>query len=182
MKEIKHLLGLIAAGWRVIEWSKRKFTTTPLLVILIAGTLHIVLSSAMLRKLEPTTLKTLTDAVWYVIVTISTIGYGDLVPQSVAGKAVAAVVMLTGITLAGIFIGFISELVHQRLETRPNQSSLKNRLDRVENELLQISRSCARINALLESREKAPPLNREPSSLSLTDAESDQAMSARFQT
>jgi hypothetical protein len=148
MKEIKHVLGLVAAGWRVIEWSKRKFTTTPLLVILIAGTLHIVLSSAMLRKLEPTTFKTLTDA----------------------------------ITLAGIFIGFISELVHQRLETRSNQSSVKNRLARLENELREISRACARINALLESREKAPSLNRGSSSLCLSSKESDQAMSARFQT
>jgi voltage-gated potassium channel len=37
------------------------------------------------------------DGIWWAWVTVATVGYGDIVPQSVAGKVLAAVVMLFGL-------------------------------------------------------------------------------------
>lgn len=167
--DVLHLLGLIAAASRVIGWSKSKFATTPLVVIVVAGILHTLLSSALLRKLEPSTFKTLPDAIWYVIVTISTIGYGDLVPQSVPGRAVAVFVMLIGVTIAGIFIGFVAESVHQHLETNAGASSVRSRLEALESEVKEISMLCGRIHVLLNSQQMSDSRDHAPVDLAETN-------------
>jgi voltage-gated potassium channel len=45
------------------------------------------------------------DSLWFSIVTITTVGYGDLVPTSAAGRLVAIVLMLGGIALLGALAG-----------------------------------------------------------------------------
>ncbi len=44
------------------------------------------------------------DALWFTIVTITTVGYGDIVPVSTAGKALTMVLMLIGIVLWSVTI------------------------------------------------------------------------------
>ena len=39
---------------------------------------------------------------WWAIVTMTTVGYGDISPQTGGGKAVAIVLMLAGITVFGV--------------------------------------------------------------------------------
>jgi voltage-gated potassium channel len=46
------------------------------------------------------TIKSLPDAVWWAITTISTVGYGDKYPVTPEGRAIAVVLMVLGI---GIF-------------------------------------------------------------------------------
>lgn len=41
------------------------------------------------------------DSVWWGIVTITTVGYGDVVPQTTLGRVVATVLMFTGVALLG---------------------------------------------------------------------------------
>ena len=48
------------------------------------------------------------DALWFTIVTITTVGYGDIVPQTVAGKALTMALMLIGIILWSITIAVFS--------------------------------------------------------------------------
>lgn len=74
-----------------------------LLIVLMGG-------SAMLCYFEDTL--GFFDAVWWSVVTMTTVGYGDISPESPGGRMVAILVMLCGIgllgfvtaTLAGIFI------------------------------------------------------------------------------
>ena len=42
------------------------------------------------------------DALWWAIVTVTTVGYGDISPTTGGGKAVAIVLMLAGITVFGV--------------------------------------------------------------------------------
>ena len=42
------------------------------------------------------------ETVWWAIVTMTTVGYGDISPQTSGGKAVAIVLMLAGITVFGV--------------------------------------------------------------------------------
>jgi voltage-gated potassium channel len=52
---------------------------------------------------ENSRLQTPVDALWWAIVTLSTVGYGDIFPITPEGRAVGAVLMLLGITLwAGV--------------------------------------------------------------------------------
>lgn len=48
------------------------------------------------------------DAVWWSIVTITTIGYGDFYPVTTMGRIVSVFLMVGGISLFGIFTGSIA--------------------------------------------------------------------------
>lgn len=56
-------------------------------------------------------IRTLGDALWWSLATITTVGYGEIYPVTLEGKAVAAVLMVSGIALfsagAGIFASWI---------------------------------------------------------------------------
>lgn len=48
------------------------------------------------------------DAVWWSVVTITTVGYGDRYPITAEGRAIAAVLMTAGVGLFGTFSGFVA--------------------------------------------------------------------------
>ena len=67
-----------------------------------------------LRIVEPETVESFYDALWWAIVTLSTVGYGDIMPQTGPGKAVAAVLIVIGIGVFGYVAGFMTSLLQDR--------------------------------------------------------------------
>ena len=51
--------------------------------------------------LDDRTIRTLGDALWWALVTVTTVGYGDVFPRSALGRTMAAALMITGIALIG---------------------------------------------------------------------------------
>jgi voltage-gated potassium channel len=71
------------------------------------------------------------DALWWAIVTVTTVGYGDTYPVTAAGRGVAVVLMLTGIGLVGVLSATIaSYFVGQ--QSGQDMTDLHQRLDRIE--------------------------------------------------
>ncbi|MGP7816278.1 potassium channel family protein [Niallia sp. 01092] len=66
------------------------------IVVLIITTFGIAITF-----IEPTKFPTFFDGIWWAIITISTVGYGDSVPETFLGK-------ITGILLIFVGVGFIS--------------------------------------------------------------------------
>src|SRR5262245_4768302 len=48
------------------------------------------------------------DSLWWGVVTITTVGYGDLVPETAAGRAVATILMMGGLALLGALAGSLA--------------------------------------------------------------------------
>jgi voltage-gated potassium channel len=56
---------------------------------------------------QPQVFARFSDAVWYTLTTLTTVGYGDKVPVTAGGRAVASVLMIGGLGLFGTFVSLI---------------------------------------------------------------------------
>lgn len=90
-----------------------------LLPTLIASAIVVVMSGIMMAALDPA-INSPADGIWWAWVTVSTVGYGDVVPVSAAGRWMASVVMLLGLALfsliTGAFVAFFMEKKEQEVE------------------------------------------------------------------
>lgn len=72
------------------------------------------------------------DALWWSIVTITTVGYGDLSPASGVGRFLAVILMLVGIGFLGMVTGTIATFFIKQEKTSLKQESIdliKKKLD-----------------------------------------------------
>jgi voltage-gated potassium channel len=79
----------------------------------------VVVFGVMERLIDPKTFHTVWLGMWWAIETVTTVGYGDIVPDQTAGKVIAAFLMLGGLSLlsvitAAITSGFVSRAETQR--------------------------------------------------------------------
>jgi voltage-gated potassium channel len=73
---------------------------------------------AVESQYENASIRSVSDAMWYIIVTFATVGYGDMYPVSGSGKLIGAVFVLSSIGIIGFFIGTISTLITDLSERR----------------------------------------------------------------
>jgi voltage-gated potassium channel len=52
--------------------------------------------------------KTFGDALWWAIVTLTTVGYGDIVPKTTAGRVDGVMIMITGLAVLGLLAGSLA--------------------------------------------------------------------------
>ncbi|MFC1744550.1 potassium channel family protein [Candidatus Riflebacteria bacterium] len=82
------------------------------------------------KDIVETQIKSIGDAFWWTIVTMTTVGYGDKVPLSGAGKFVAVFVMVFGTGVMAMVSGSIAGyLVQRHLDMRKGKMSLKGLSD-----------------------------------------------------
>ena len=84
-------------------------------LIVAVATLLAFAAAFLERLLEPEVFNTFPHALWFSISTVTTVGYGDIVPESGAGRLVASALMLTGLGLIPLITSVVvSILVAQR--------------------------------------------------------------------
>ncbi|WP_416151730.1 potassium channel family protein [Salipaludibacillus sp. HK11] len=66
--------------------------------------LFVFLIGILIHTIEPEGYPNIFEGVWWAIVTISTVGYGDFVPKSVVGRLLGIVLILVGIAVFSLFI------------------------------------------------------------------------------
>lgn len=109
MKKILYLL--------LRRLSNRVFRLPAPFLIVFSG-MFIILASIIIYLLEPDTFKNPFNAFWYVMTTLTTVGYGDFYPVTVAGKGFAIFLYLFGIGLLSLVIGKIIDLFVSAKERR----------------------------------------------------------------
>jgi voltage-gated potassium channel len=60
------------------------------------------------RNVQPETFGNVPAALWWAVVTLTTTGYGDVVPTTTLGRIVAAMVMISGLGVFGLWTGILA--------------------------------------------------------------------------
>jgi len=83
-------------------------------VFLLAATLSYLLE----RGVQPNTFDSIPHAMWWAIVTLTTTGYGDVVPTTIAGRMLAGWVMVGGLVIFALWAGIIANAFAEELRRR----------------------------------------------------------------
>jgi voltage-gated potassium channel len=98
------------------------------------------------------------DGLWWAIVTLTTVGYGDLVPTSTVGRLTGALLMISGIAVLGVLAGVLASFFRLQPATRPPPAAapedLAAQVVRLSSQVEELNR---RLAAQDEQRPPGPP-------------------------
>jgi voltage-gated potassium channel len=119
---------------RINRWIDRLTIPRAVRSIVVVAAALAAVASLLERLVEPQVFTSIWLAFWWAAVTISTVGYGDVVPVSTSGRIVAACLMFAGISLIPLTASLVvSVLVGKR--TAATEHRLQQTLDRIEKHL-----------------------------------------------
>lgn len=116
LNEILQLLRPLLILYLLLPWigeAYKSFTDNRLLTTVITAILIMFLAGIVMAGLDPA-VKTPWEGFWWAWVTMSTVGYGDVVPVSGVGKVFAALLILMGLGLFSIITANFSAIFIQR--------------------------------------------------------------------
>jgi voltage-gated potassium channel Kch len=119
----------------VLETARERLAESTLLSGIIIVFLVVTIGgTAMVAVEEPapgSNIKNGGDALWFAIVTISTVGYGDLFPVTAAGRMIGTIMIVVGVGIFSVLTGYISTqfLSRRRHSNRTDIDLLREHVD-----------------------------------------------------
>ena len=124
MTRIKNLIGLL----------ETLFNSRRLSTILAALIFFIFLFGYLFYVSEPG-VRDLGDGIWWALVTITTVGYGDITPVTTLGRVVASSLMLLGLGLIATITAIVSAKFIQNFVDHHTNDDVLEKLDEMQLEL-----------------------------------------------
>jgi len=127
--------------------------------VLLAAAVLVVLAAWLDMLFEShavgANIHTFKDALWWALVTVTTVGYGDRYPVTDGGRAVAVVLMMVGIGLIGVLTATVASFFMQE-HTDANKDQLQAAHEDLGGQLTDIDGRLARIESALAEAGPAP--------------------------
>jgi voltage-gated potassium channel len=116
--------------------------TGRILRYLVGAIVVMVFASAIaIRVFDHQDFPSLGLALWWSVTTVTTVGYGDVVPVQPVGRVVASILMITGFASLSLLTGIVASLlVAKRFETTPTAA-----FDKLDERLAEIERLLHRL-------------------------------------
>ena len=124
MTRIKNLFGLL----------ETLFNSRRLRTILAALVFFIFLFGYLFYVSEPD-VRNLGDGIWWALVTITTVGYGDITPLTTLGRVIASSLMLLGLGLIATITAIVSAKFIQNFVDHHTNDDVLEKLDEMQLEL-----------------------------------------------
>jgi voltage-gated potassium channel len=122
---------------RVERWYERLTLFRAVSTIIALALILVLIAGALVRLLEPDTFTSIGLSYWWAVETVTTVGYGDVVPQDPQGRIVGVLLMLTGLALIPTLTSVIvSTFLSKRREAE--QERLEQMVQRLEEHLSRI--------------------------------------------
>jgi voltage-gated potassium channel len=107
--------------------------------LLVYGIGLVIIAATVVASVEGgegASIHSFADALWWAVVTITTVGYGDMVPVTLAGRAIAFVLMLGGIAFfSGMTANLASFLIKGKDSDRTSTEQLVKEIEGLRKEL-----------------------------------------------
>lgn len=149
-REARQGLGLTVRPGR-----RRQLGVVSALVLVASLTGAAVLTGGLLVTVtDPEVFPHPGTGIWWAATTVTTVGYGDVVPASDAGRLVAAVLMFGGVTA----LAFVTAIAASSIvvgEVADEEQEIEAHERHVERQLTEVRARLARIEALLHARDPA---------------------------
>jgi voltage-gated potassium channel len=133
-------VGIVLAN--ALRRTKALFTHRSLHFVLLAVMAIIFACSALVLSFEVhakgSNIHNFGDALWWAIVTVTTVGYGDKYPVTAGGRGVATVLMFVGIGLIGVLTATVASFFVEE-SADDDRAELLERLDRMESMLNELT-------------------------------------------
>jgi len=124
--KLTRLLRIIGLTGKLERKISRFLRTNGLIYILYVNIFIVLVGSSILSVVEE---KSFSDSLWWALVTVTTVGYGDIIPTSIFGKWLAVLLMLVGIGTIGMLT---SALTNFFVKDNPDEQI---KLDKLQDEL-----------------------------------------------
>jgi voltage-gated potassium channel len=131
---------------RVERWYERLSLWRAIATVVSVALILVAVAGFLQRIVEPETFTSIGLAYWWAVTTVTTVGYGDVVPETAAGRIVAAGLMLTGLA----FIPTLTSVIVSALLSKTRRSDTA-RIEQLEGEQ---AAALARIEERLERLER----------------------------
>ena len=128
------------------KWYERLTLFRAIRTVLAIALTLVVIAAVLARAIEPETFTSIGLALWWAVTTVTTVGYGDVVPQSTEGRLVGAALMLTGLSMIPLLVSVVVSILtakraqEQHLSDARNLEELSQRLARIEQRLSALKR------------------------------------------
>jgi voltage-gated potassium channel len=130
------LIVLFSRSARVVESTNNRILYTILLssMAVTIGAIAIYFEES---NVEGTKITSLGDAFWWAIVTVTTVGYGDVYPVTTGGRVIGSFLMISGIAILGVLISTLGAgLIESRMKKNKVEDDrkkvIKERIDVLE--------------------------------------------------
>ena len=132
------------AIFNVIEKTNLSYIILTLFIIICTGSIAIL----VLDESSHGGINTPLDAVWYVISTVSTVGYGDVTPDTVGGKIVGIILMIVGVGFFSLLTAYLSSLFMEEHEAEEDE--IKNKITSMEKSVDEMKSEIKELKELLK--------------------------------
>jgi voltage-gated potassium channel len=96
--------------------------------------------AAIMRIVDPKSFQTFGTALWWSASTVTTVGYGDVVPKEPFGRFVAGILMVLGFAFLSLVTGTIASALVSRYNVDKESDPVAQAIDRLERRIAELEK------------------------------------------